>query len=154
MSRIFVTLLVALSKCHQAPAQALATFVDKNRILLVFAPTDQDPRLREQLNLLSHHAKDMKDRDLILITILSPSGETTPPDTLRTPPRPVLSDAEQLSIRHRFRVPPAEFAAILLGKDGGEKLRSSTPVSCNGLNRTIDAMPMRRQEMRERAPKP
>jgi hypothetical protein len=43
------------------------------------------------------------------------------------------------------------FSVRLLGKDGGEKLRSNQPVSTESLFALVDAMPMRRQEMRERA---
>ena len=40
------------------------------------------------------------------------------------------------------------FEAVLIGKDGGEKLRSMAPIPPGRLFETIDAMPMRRQEMR------
>jgi hypothetical protein len=39
---------------------------------------------------------------------------------------------------------------ILVGKDGAEKQRSQTPIDLAMLFRTIDAMPMRQQEMRSR----
>ena len=40
---------------------------------------------------------------------------------------------------------------VLIGKDGGEKLRSHEIVSPETLCRLIDSMPMRQEEMRERA---
>lgn len=36
---------------------------------------------------------------------------------------------------------------ILIGKDGGAKLRSEKPLSMAKLQETIDAMPMRQDEM-------
>jgi hypothetical protein len=39
---------------------------------------------------------------------------------------------------------------VLIGKDGGEKLRRTTPLSPEELFAIVDAMPMRRAEMRER----
>jgi hypothetical protein len=36
---------------------------------------------------------------------------------------------------------------LLIGKDGGVKLRSSEPVSVKDIFGLIDSMPMRRQEM-------
>lgn len=47
------------------------------------------------------------------------------------------------------------FEAVLVGKDGGEKLRSPEPLTPERLFETIDAMPLRlqerrRQEMRQR----
>lgn len=41
------------------------------------------------------------------------------------------------------------FVFILLGKDGGEKLRSNELVSLEKLYRTIDDMPMRKAEMKQ-----
>ncbi|MEM7620524.1 MAG: DUF4174 domain-containing protein [Pseudomonadota bacterium] len=38
---------------------------------------------------------------------------------------------------------------MLLGKDGGEKLRKARRVTADELFALIDAMPMRQQEMRE-----
>ena len=47
------------------------------------------------------------------------------------------------------------FEAVLVGKDGGEKLRTNTPITPERLFETVDAMPLRlqerrRQEMRQR----
>ena len=49
------------------------------------------------------------------------------------------------------REPPAgdDFTCMLVGKDGGVKLSSDTPVPAERLSDVIDAMPMRRREMRE-----
>jgi hypothetical protein len=49
-------------------------------------------------------------------------------------------------MRHHFKVEPAEFLVILIGKDGGEKLNSRTPVPVDQLERLIDSMPMRERE--------
>lgn len=43
-----------------------------------------------------------------------------------------------------------EFTVILLGKDGGEKLRTQNLLTANKLFALIDAMPMRRQEMQKK----
>ena len=42
------------------------------------------------------------------------------------------------------------FSVVLVGKDGGEKLRRTTPLAPAELFALVDAMPMRRAEMRER----
>lgn len=39
------------------------------------------------------------------------------------------------------------FAVVLIGKDGGEKLRRSAPLATDELFAVVDAMPMRRAEM-------
>jgi hypothetical protein len=51
-----------------------------------------------------------------------------------------------------LRVEDGAFAAVLVGRDGGEKLRSAEPVPAEKLFDLIDAMPMRQREMRARPP--
>ena len=46
--------------------------------------------------------------------------------------------------------PGAGSQVLLIGKDGGVKLRSTEPVSTDELFALIDSMPMRRREMEER----
>ena len=58
--------------------------------------------------------------------------------------------ASAAAFRRYYRVGTTEFRAILVGKDGGSKLRQSTPVDSVRLFRLIDSMPMRRDEMRRR----
>ena len=51
--------------------------------------------------------------------------------------------------RERHGVAADEFAVVLIGRDGGEKLRSTSPIPAAELFGKIDEMPMRRRE-RER----
>ena len=55
--------------------------------------------------------------------------------------------ADASALRARFEVPSDGFAVILVGKDGLEKLRGTAPIEMAKIFETIDAMPMRRQEM-------
>jgi hypothetical protein len=52
-------------------------------------------------------------------------------------------------LRRQFQVDDRRFTVVLLGKDGGEKFRSSKPVTIEKLDALIDAMPMRQQEVRD-----
>ncbi len=131
-----------------APPQPLAAYVDHNRVLLVFAPADTDVRFEQQMGLLSHHAAALKERDLVVLPNVVHSS-TSSADTLRTLNSPYPTGEQQLDQRTRFHVGPGEFTVILLGKDGGEKLRQHTPIAVGGLSATIDAMPMRQEEMRK-----
>lgn len=51
----------------------------------------------------------------------------------------------------REPVAPEQAAAVLVGRDGGVKVRSDEPVPTPDLFARVDAMPMRRREMREKA---
>jgi hypothetical protein len=53
-------------------------------------------------------------------------------------------------LRETYRVENDTFATILIGKDGGEKLRSSKAISVSNIFDEIDAMPMRQDEMESR----
>ncbi len=123
--------------------QTVASLVDKNRVLLLFAPSDSSPLFQKQLTLLTHHAPDLADRDLVLLPILGKSSTI-----LHDLHAHDVSPQEQLTLRHRFHIAPAHFTVLLLGKDGGEKLRSTTPLTIEKLTSLIDAMPMRQDEIR------
>lgn len=58
----------------------------------------------------------------------------------------VLKGTPQMA--RRLRVQPKGFLFVLVGKDGGVKLTSRSLVSRKRLFGIIDAMPMRRDEMR------
>ena len=51
-------------------------------------------------------------------------------------------------LRRAVDTSTAAFSVLLIGKDGGVKLRSAEPVGAERLFALIDTMPMRRQEMR------
>jgi hypothetical protein len=121
------------------------------RALLVFAPALNSPQTVEQFNQLKGNVADMKRRDLLYVPIV-PEGHNQPiPDT--KVPTARLSEDELAAMRHRFKVEPGDFLVILIGKDGGEKLNSPTPVPMDRLQRLIDSMPMRKNEMqRQEAP--
>lgn len=109
------------------------------RPLLIFAPKPDDPRLEIQVRTLTEHAAEAHDRDLVVLGL---------PYRNPSPTRAQLTSDDAEAARRRFHVAPEDFTVILLGKDGGEKLRSSKPFSMQQLNNTIDAMPMRKDEMR------
>jgi len=50
-------------------------------------------------------------------------------------------------LRKRYRVAKGDTTVILVGKDGGEKLRTGDLADLERIFRLIDSMPMRRREM-------
>jgi hypothetical protein len=51
-------------------------------------------------------------------------------------------------LRDKFGVGDAPFAVVLVGKDGTVKFKSNLPISAGKVFATIDAMPMRQEEMK------
>ncbi|MDQ2832941.1 MAG: DUF4174 domain-containing protein [Acidobacteriota bacterium] len=122
---------------------ALAALRHDYRPLLVFAAADNE-EVREQVKLLADHAQEMRERQVVLVPVLF-KGE----GDMGGLPEVWLEHVEEAAARRRFHVGPEEFAVILLGKDGGEKLRSQNPVTMERLNKLIDGMPMRQKEARD-----
>ena len=98
------------------------------RPIIVFADTPADPAFARQLELLEADWKELVDRDVVVITDTDP-GAMTP-------------------LREKLR--PRGFMLTLLGKDGGVKLRKPFPWDVREIGRSIDKMPLRRQEVRDR----
>ena len=104
----------------------LDDFLWVNRPIVVLADSPDDPRFLEQLRLLEKRLPDLKERDVVVITDTDPSQQT--------------------DLRQALR--PRGFMLVLIGKDGGIKLRKPSPWSVREISRVIDKMPMRRQEIR------
>lgn len=112
---------------------------DRYRPLLLFAAKPDDPSLLVQMRQLKDSAPELASRDVVVIAI---------PFDNPSPTAVSLTSADAIATRRRFHVAPDDFTVILIGKDGGEKLRLKKPVSFDRLRETIDAMPMRKEEMR------
>ena len=112
-----------------AASPTLAQMKWERRVLIVAAPSPQDPALAEQRRILGTWTAKRDERDLTIVEVVGDhvrgAGDSAP------------------ALRRKFRL-PATFTAILIGKDGGEKLRSAKPLPNAVLEQTIDAMPMRR----------
>ena len=63
---------------------------------------------------------------------------------------PALAGLNERDFAVQIQFGTKSFSVVLIGKDGGEKLRRTTPLSPEELFAIVDAMPMRRAEMRER----
>ena len=98
------------------------------RPLVVFADTPNDPRFRQQMELLLADMGELVERDVILIT-------DTDPDAMS-------------ALRTQLR--PRGYMMALVAKDGRVALRKPSPWSVRELSRSIDKMPLREQEIRDR----
>jgi hypothetical protein len=107
---------------------------DHKRVVVVFAARADDSRLAEQRRALDPLVHAADDRDLKLVEVVAGRVEGVDDSA------PVLA--------RRLNRPPAAFRVCLIGKDGGLKLSRTRPISAADLAATIDAMPMRREEMR------
>ena len=111
----------------------------KNRVLILFSPYESHPLFRLQKGDLASKVQEVSERDLVILEILEHGDSRAMNRT--------LSEKAAKSIRNRFGVSSGLFQVLLIGKDGGVKLRSEQPVPAQDIFGLIDSMPMRRQEM-------
>jgi hypothetical protein len=111
----------------------------KARVLVVSAPSGRDSSLRAEDAILSADSAGQADRDLLVIRLVGDQG-------------PAGVDASAL--RERLSLPPDRFEVVLIGKDGTIVLRRRQPIALGELFDRIDAMPMRRDEIRKRSAPP
>ncbi len=139
--RLLLSLLtVSIASCMQAQENPLAKHRWEHRVILVFAPDTESTDFQQQLDILTSDSAGMKDRDLFVYHLFPKGGTVADGGDLA---------AETVrALRQRYRIEPSDFTTILIGKDGGEKLRTEKPLPLEKLFDTIDAMPMRRTEMR------
>jgi glutathione peroxidase len=134
-----------VSPVREQPKQFdLADYRWKNRIMLLFAPGDNHSSYESFLRAWNDRAAEVSERDLLLIRVLE-DRESRIGDTQ-------LSGTSAARLRDQFQVDPDSMILILVGKDGGEKLRRPA-LGLDELFATIDAMPMRRREMAEQQKK-
>ena len=106
----------------------LSEFLWINRPVIVFSDSPADPRFVKQIELLERELEQLEVRDIVVLTDSDPSAESP----LRT------------------KLRPRGFMLVLVGKDGGVKLRKPLPWTVRELTRVIDKMPIRQQEVRDR----
>lgn len=101
----------------------------KNRVLLVFAPDEQDVRYEEQREYL-HDDSGAVDESRLVVAGVFERGPSFIED------RP-LSHGESERAREKFGVEEGRFALHLLGLDGTEILRATEPVPADELIRAM-----------------
>jgi hypothetical protein len=127
---------------------------DRYRPVLVFAPSTT-PDFLNQIRILAQGGVPLHERNVITVPLLL-HQDNKPWGIVFNGNDDIgqMAHDEQAAARRRFHIAPSSFTVILLGKDGGEKLRSTKPLTLQKLRDTIDAMPMRQEEMRARPTPP
>jgi len=99
-----------------------------HRPVVVFADSPADPRYQEQIDEFLQDIPALMTRDVLVFVDTDPAAKS--------------------ALRKKLR--PRGFMLVLIGKDGGVKLRKPLPWSVRELSRTIDKMPMRQREIEDR----
>jgi len=106
----------------------LSEYLWKNRVLVVFADTERDPRFLQQLELIEAFPDVLIERDVVVLTDTDPAAKS--------------------ALRKQLR--PRGFMLALVEKDGVVYLRKPAPLTVRELSASIDKHPLRQQEIRDR----
>lgn len=129
LGRTIATFILLALTASTMNAGTLEELRWKKRVVVIYAPAGSEGQLARQEQLLRIHEAELNERDVTQILLREP--------------------VENARIADRFKLAEVGFTVLLIGKDGGEKLRSHDVVSPATLCRLIDSMPMRQAEMRE-----
>ncbi len=141
MAAIFMGVLTANAETGGRDLN-LEQFKWENRLLFLFAPEQSSPEFSELQREISGRQPGVADRDLVVFKILE-NGSSRMNST-------EMDSQTAAAIRKRFFVPEGRFTVILVGKDGGIKMKTEAPVTLDEIFDRIDSMPMRKEEMRRK----
>jgi Domain of unknown function (DUF4174) len=118
-----LTILLAISTMLLTAQQS------NYRRILIFAPDSANVSLKTQNQIFKKSDSGCVERNIIVEThIFKPKSR---------------------KIFDKYQISPQDFTVILIGKDGFVKLRSKEIVSAERIYALVDAMPMRKDEMRK-----
>ena len=139
-------LLMMATMAAQANGQDKIRLKDyqwKNRLILAFSPSAEDTGYRAFTKDIALQDEEVIDRDLLVFHILE-TGEIRLGETS-------LPTGSGDYLRENFSIRSGRFTVLLIGKDGGVKLRREGGVKLGEIFSLIDTMPMRQREMREKS---
>jgi hypothetical protein len=143
LSTFFAVVVVSTFCKSGAWSMDIDEFLWKNRLLFIFSEKISDAPVKRLLGEISNQTVGILDRDLVVFKIFETGSS--------------FMDSTQMEyemveeIRRRFNVSPGILTLILVGKDGTVKLRRNAPIDIEDIFAVIDAMPMRRYEIRRKS---
>lgn len=123
-------------------SQNLTTHRWKDRVILVFGSSAAEKLAQTQFTKLSAEPSELIDRNLVTYQIYDREGQT--------PEGKSLTAKELKAFRQKFNIEVGTFAVLLIGKDGGVKMKKTEMVEPQLIFDLIDSMPMRQAEMRRK----
>jgi hypothetical protein len=135
----FIFLIMIFSKFSALHAQNLSQHLWKNRVILIVS--EDNAAFERQILAFKANEKGMNERSLIVYHLKFDEYEQV-----------MLKGNVQKSTNlfEKYKQANVSFELILIGLDGGIKLRQRDFLSCEKLFAIIDSMPMRSSELKSR----
>jgi len=130
----------------QVQGQELRKHKWENRILIVKTSSSESKQYDYQLKEIEKFAPGFVERKLMLYQVTDGDYEMRDLGNKQHSKVGEFSD----KLKHKIFKEEEIFEVILIGLDGGIKLRKTDFLSMKELFRIIDSMPMRMQEMRNK----
>ena len=135
MKSIVFAAAFALASSQAFAMDSLSDLKWKNRVVIIFGAST-DPEASQQTVAIKEQTSELADRDMVVLRV---SGDGVHPVYGKSPR---VVDAQAL--KKDVGVEDDGFHVVLIGKDGGVKLRSERPVGGLEMFDLIDRMPMRK----------
>ncbi|MEO1010382.1 MAG: DUF4174 domain-containing protein [Bacteroidota bacterium] len=139
--KLFTTTFLLIAASFMVQAQDFTDYQWESRILLLVDPIPESAAMRAQLVAFLETPEEMKERDLLLFrvtadNVLDKNGKPT--------------GVSRHSVYKDYALSKQFQGILLIGKDGGVKLKENFFVKPSIIFSLIDGMPMRRAEMRSK----
>ena len=141
----FLVVFIMTNKVEGKDTFDLEEYQWKNRLLLLFTPSFHGPGYLKLKEELFRQKEGVMNRDLLVFHI-SESGETKLGNSH-------LAESSGDYLREKLSIKSGKFSVLLIGKDGGVKLRKKGGVELDEIFSLIDTMPMRQREMTDKSQK-
>lgn len=122
-------------------AQDLGSHEWKDRLLLILTSENSKADYQKQIDILKEYTEGLEERKLVVYTIY--------PDKFKKG----LDSKDWTSsgsLNEQYRENNRDFEILLVGLDGGIKIRQDEVMTIEQLFSRIDAMPMRRSEIQRK----
>lgn len=116
------------------------------RLLLIFAPNEDDAQYKQQVEAWQAQQDALLDRDMLVFHVFG-AGESWLEQPNQSPH--TLTADQSTQLHTQFDILEDDFALVLIGKDGGVKRRETTPTNLADVFSQVDSMPMRQREMQQ-----
>ena len=138
IAKKYLLLLIVSLNFQLMNAQGLDNFTWKNRLIMVFTNSVNNPKYIEQIDQLNSEHEKFNDLKLSLFKILPKKYAVGFDSSWKT------------SVLHQRKITKDNFEIQLIGLDGSVKLSSSKVVPFTEIEKLINSMPMRQSELNNR----
>ena len=138
--RVAILLAISLLVCPLGWSYPSLSADWSHRSVIYFAPT-YDEHVKQFLLETLINECELQDRDLVTLVVTADGYSM---------PKWVKEEFNLSALYNVYQIAPNSHTAVLIGKDGDEKLRWGKRTNWTQVIQTIDIMPMRKVEMAQK----